>query len=323
MASRKETTPEPMPSIPPSPTTEEDISKAHREWHEDEEPAAPLSPTELTPKSARARGKQRASPDVVPSYAEEDESTSDEGEGSTGAGKESYPPIKDEEAESRKVEETLRQWELQERQRRKAARESLTSPTNSSFVTDLTRRASELLSSKRSKRPSIGGGGHHHVLRTTEDGALPLDDIDTPAASRNPSLDPGDNPFKTPSASTTSLNEPQQSAIMTASSTTSTLDVGDLNNSSLATPTAKRPTLTASPSQPPPPQPLDLPKPRTPPPRTQTPHANRPPEPLPPLSPTPHPEEQTHTGKPRWWTDWLCGCMESGDQQAGRTNPFE
>ncbi|KAK7687156.1 hypothetical protein QCA50_009659 [Cerrena zonata] len=111
---------------------------------------------------------------------------------------------------------------------------------------------------------------------------------------------------------------------MTASST------GDMKLSSdnnLVAPTPKRPTLVAASSSlsHPPPQPLDLPKPRSPPPKTETPHPNKPPEPIPPLTPAAvtQEEEVIPRGKPRWWTDWLCGCMDGGDHQAARTNPFE
>lgn len=106
---------------------------------------------------------------------------------------------------------------------------------------------------------------------------------------------------------------------MTASST------GDMRQPSsdkdIVAPSPKRPPiLTASSSYSrPPPQPLDLPKPRSPPPKTETPHPNKPPEPIPPLTPAPvaQEEEEVPRGKQRWWTDWLCGCMESGDHQVG------
>lgn len=60
---------------------------------------------------------------------------------------------------------------------------------------------------------------------------------------------------------------------------------------------------------PPPPKPFDIPPPRTPPPKVATPQAERQPSRL--------REEHLEEEKPRWWTDWLCGCgpsKESDDQ---------
>ncbi|CAL1707399.1 unnamed protein product [Somion occarium] len=310
MNTKADASPHPLPSLPPSPV-EEDISRAGT-WPEDT--------STLTDKPPKAKGKERERLDTpsLPYAAEESGFSSDEGE----TGVEGYPPTKDEKAQARRVEENLRRWELQERQRRKAAREStMSSPTRTSFMADMTQQASLLWSARRSIRPPTGGGGSHHVLRPAEDG-VPLDEIDTPAPSRRASSEPAVNPFITPAASTVSLNEPYQSAIMTASSSLPSSE--EASTSTLTTPTASRPMLPASLPSHPPPQPLDLPKPRTPPPRTGTPHANKPPEPMPPptLNVTLD-EENVPAGKTRWWTDWLCGCMDTGDHQAARTNPFE
>ncbi|KAF8558062.1 hypothetical protein OG21DRAFT_1504757 [Imleria badia] len=72
----------------------------------------------------------------------------------------------------------------------------------------------------------------------------------------------------------------------------------------------------------PPPRPLGLP-----PPPEDVPHAKQlQPTSQPVLRPPPRddPEERQEV---RWWHDWLCGCSEGpdrgGDNQAGRTNPFE
>lgn len=303
-ARRKSNSPEPQPSLPPSPV-EQDISRAGT-FNEESTLTEGYTPTS-------AKGKERQHD----TYREVVEEESD-----VETGVEGYPPTKDEEAESRKVEENLRRWEMAERERRKAARESAT--VRSSMVGDATWTASSLLWPRRSKRGS--GGGSHHKLQTTEDG-LPLDEIDTPAPSAPPSPEPTENPFLTPAASTTSLplKDPQISAVMEGSSIPPTPAV-ELESRQLTVPTAKRPTLTKADSRSsvshPPPQPLDLPKPRSPPPRTATPHANRPPEPIPPPSPTPKPQEEDGKDR-RWWTDWLCGCSESSGHQAGRTNPFE
>ena len=96
MASRADSAPQPLPSLPPSPI-EEDISRADR-WTEESS-----SPSTLHDKSSKAKGKQRESLDPPsPAYLGLDNaSESDEGENGT----EGYPPTKDEEAEARKVEE--------------------------------------------------------------------------------------------------------------------------------------------------------------------------------------------------------------------------
>lgn len=84
----------------------------------------------------------------------------------------------------------------------------------------------------------------------------------------------------------------------------------------LVVPKPRRAGTTTALQTPPPPQPLDLPKPRTPPPRTETPHANRPPEPIPPPAITQNDNDDDYVQRPtRWWTDWLCGCVENGDHQ--------
>ncbi|KAH9935540.1 uncharacterized protein B0H18DRAFT_416157 [Fomitopsis serialis] len=144
----------------------------------------------------------------------------------------------------------------------------------------------------------------------------------SPGPSRVVTPEPIDNPFSTPGQSTLSLAlDPQHSAIMSASDSHNPFEDGE---QSPTTPkAAKTPALLPSTSLlsagPPPPQPLDLPKPRTPPPRAETPHASRPPEPVAPpvVAPTQQAEEPQEV---RWWTEWLCGCSEGpergGDRQA-------
>ncbi|KAL4250731.1 hypothetical protein ABKN59_005468 [Abortiporus biennis] len=296
MSTRAAGSPELLPSLPPSPT-EEDISRAGR-FHAEADSAI----KQERRRSSNNKGKERQHP-VEASYA--DGGLQDEDE--SGAPVEGYPPIQEDEAETRRVEENLRRWEMAERQRRKAARESaLGTNSSTTLVGDVTRRAS-LLWSGRSKRPSLGGVGTHHVLRNTDDNGMPMDNIDSPAPSARPSL--------------------EATAVMSESTEPSAADKDNLTASRNGKATQKRSSLAASSTStsqlPPPPQPLDLPKPRSPPPRTMTPHASRPPEPLPPPSPAIVEEEDIPSRPTRWWTDWLCGCIESGDRQAGRTNPFE
>ncbi|KAI0344560.1 hypothetical protein BDW22DRAFT_1060402 [Trametopsis cervina] len=292
----------PTQHLPLQLPVEEDISKA--DVYTDSDTSA--SPTTRVAKTDRQRQKQR---DEGPFADEEDDDTADETDDRRG----SYPPPNDEVEESRRIEENLRQWEVAERQRRKAARDSSSTVASASLVTDVTRRASLLWSGKRS-RPPVQGAGQHHIVPSSEDG-VPMDDFENDTAvsvSANP-----ENPFATPNASTVSLNTPGDSAIMTEASDSTGKDI----SGSLTVPTASSHDKSKSRSHPPP-QPLGLPEPRSPPPRTGTPHASRPPEPIPPPTIPAEVQEEELPDK-RWWTDWLCGCRERGDNQTGRTNPFE
>lgn len=185
---------------------------------------------------------------------------------------------------------------------------------------DVTRKASLMWKSNRNKRPSMDGAGSHHVLQQSNDDGVPLDELDNRLVP-SPQPDQSLNPFATPNVSTTSLNQPYDSAVMTASSSSTPTTAAAVPPKAV-----RRPTLETAKSHPPP-EPLDLPKPRTPPPRVDTPHANRPPEPTAPprVEARAMPEvEEVPQEKSRWWTDWLCGCVEKDeDKQAARTNPFE
>lgn len=205
--------------------------------------------------------------------------------------------------------QNLKRWEQAERQRRKAARVSQTSVASSSLVGDVTHKASLLWPGKRrSQQGPPKGPGTHHQLRNSED-EVALDDIDT-RLSAPPTPEP-DNPFATPAASTLSLNNPEGSAIMQESDSAKTL----AEDPSHAAPQARKPSLGRKDSlrAQSPPKPLDLPVPRSPPPLSDTSHVNHPPEPIPPPK-VQHVEEEEVPEK-RWWTDWLCGCRESGDDQ--------
>lgn len=157
----------------------------------------------------------------------------------------------------------------------------------------------------------------HQALRNSDD-TVQLDDIEnTLSPPATPTPEP-DNPFTTPAGSTVSLNDPQHSAVMAESSQPSAFAAEGADQELLSTSTGE-PSLSRSSSYTrshPPPQPLDLPKPRTPPPRTSSssPHASRPPEPIPPLVVSQR-EEEEEQPESRWWTDWLCGCRERGDNQ--------
>ncbi|OCH86131.1 hypothetical protein OBBRIDRAFT_838414 [Obba rivulosa] len=314
--------PQPFPSLPPSPV-EEDISRAA--WAEESSSSRAIA------SGSTGKGKARA---VEPFDEDEPERGDHEPlhEEDADAIVDGYPPTNDEEEETRRVEENLRRWEIAERERRKASRESTNSSTNPpSLIGDVTRRVSLLWPTRQAKQATSSGVGAHHALRTTDD-AVPLDDIEgSPAASAAPSpaLPPTANPFLTPNPSVLSLSGPQSSAIMTPTDSPGTANVlaDKTNHARTGSRAAQRASKDAKERQlPPPPEPLDLPRPRSPPPRGKTPHADRPPEPIPP--PAAVPVEQEQEPKPvRWWTEWLCGCSEGpdrgGDHQAGRTNPFE
>ncbi|KAI0682752.1 hypothetical protein BC835DRAFT_843698 [Cytidiella melzeri] len=263
-----------------SPIVEEDISRVGVFAY----PERGASPTTKTDKQ---REKQRDEGPFSDSAGDEDSSEE------ADERRESYPPLNDEAEESRRVEENLRQWEIAERQRRKAARESTSTVASTSLVGDVTKRASLLWTGKRS-RPPVQGLGTHHIVPTTDEGVA-MDDFENDTAMVM-SPDP-ENPFRTPMASTVSLNTPGDSAIMTEISDTST---GELSDSPQTPTNAESQKYRSHP----PPQPLDLPKPKSPPPHTVDIHEEELPD-------------------KRWWTDWLCGCRDRHGDQAARTNPFE
>ncbi|KAF9049698.1 hypothetical protein BJ165DRAFT_1525043 [Panaeolus papilionaceus] len=220
-----------------------------------------------------------------------------------------YPPANDELEETRRVEENLRRWEIAERQRRKAARESISkgAPTPS-LTGDVSRHTSLLWKKKRTKSSSVGGTKNTSGGSRDSVDFLPLTRVPTSPASASPvPSDPEEtarDPFSNPPDATSPFSDFHQ--VESQSTLTPTTSVLPPNSDSLTT---------SSPSsRPPPPKPLNLPPPRTPPPIVAS------------------PEEQSrevaaNSGPVKWWHEWLCGCGEGpdrgGDYQAGRTNPFE
>ncbi|KAH7918315.1 hypothetical protein BV22DRAFT_911238 [Leucogyrophana mollusca] len=311
----KGTMPQILTSLPPSPTSEEDLSRAQA-WTEQDD----LNTEGHSPASTdKGKGKQLDDP-----YDDEEAVDTN--------GSAEYPPTSDEVAETRRVEENLRRWELAERQRRKAARESAQNAAGGSILAGVTRRASLLLSRRKSHRPSGSGLGDHRALKSRDSvDVVPLDDIDqSPPAAYTHSPSPSEleqsssqNPFLHPSDSIQSLSpfadSFQQTAVMGESAIPSHSFTRLEPQSEDKQPATVSPSTLVSP-----PRPLGLPPPLTPPPM----HGRTPlkPTPAPTLSPPslepPHPEPEV-----RWWHDWLCGCSEGpdrgGDNQAGRTNPFE
>ncbi|KIM74331.1 hypothetical protein PILCRDRAFT_707106 [Piloderma croceum F 1598] len=308
------TSPQPLPSLPPSPTTSEDLSRAHA-WTEQD------TDDESTPQK-KDKGKSR---EMI--------SLNDEGETSEEEGGGSYPPTNEDAAETRRIEDNLRKWEMAERQRRKAARESMQAPR--SLVADVTRRASLLWpgKTKTGSRPSRSERsvlGNHTALASVDSvDVVPMDDIEenpifsantSPAASPQVHNSPA-NPFY----HSADASHEQQTVVMGESSQPPTPSAHSEKGKGASQP--ERPTLIASMSSftkpPPPPKPLGLPPPRTPPPPTNS----SPPTPIASPTLTTASQEQKKPKETRWWHDWLCGLTEGsdrgGDDQAGRTNPFE
>ncbi|KZT26780.1 hypothetical protein NEOLEDRAFT_208193 [Neolentinus lepideus HHB14362 ss-1] len=310
--------PQPLPSLPPSPTEEEDLGRPAA-WANDEPHIHSLnSPTKG--KSPKSRDSDDGNYEIV-----------DEEEQEAQNGVAGYPPMTDEETESRRVEENLRRWEIAERERRRAARGS--AQASSSTVGDVVKRASSLWS-KRSSRIPKDGAGRHAVLRgrSSEDGVA-LSDINdaspslSVANSPNPSIHDfsaeSENPFANPVRTPISPFDDVHQTLAIMSSVPPTPAVENTEVTRELAPNRRA----SSGKPPPPPEPLGLPEPKAPPPRAGTPVANRAPEPISPLSPAPVPTQQEEEPPTRWWTDWLCGCSEGpdrgGDNQAGKTNPME
>ncbi|KAJ4494074.1 hypothetical protein C8J55DRAFT_175269 [Lentinula edodes] len=237
-----------------------------------------------------------------------------------------YPPTTDEEAETRRIEENLRRWQVSEMQKRKTARESMSKPSQT--APDGGWRASSLWQKPSHRQRDLG----KHTALGSEDSIehLPLENlVNTPGPSPSPSPLPSplppnleeypENPFANPPVSPFEDSQ-QVTAVMSSSEPPS-----DISTLTVVAPTPERPTLlakSASFSRPPPPKPINIPPPKTPPPPV-----NVPPLAVSPLSlegapPHHHQEPEKET---RWWHEWLCGCGEDrdADNQGGRTNPFE
>ncbi|KAH9940415.1 uncharacterized protein BXZ73DRAFT_98851 [Epithele typhae] len=271
--------PQILPSPPPSPpplatpaivvngarNRDEDAGKA---WHDDEEDAArerarARRASRRMSVKAKGKGKQRADA-VEDDDEDEDEESEDEDVGVV----EGYPPTKDEEAESRRVQENLRRWEVAERQRRKAARESVQGSSGGAGVTRSPSMLADLFH-RDSRKAAIKGAGTHQVLADLDEpDGVPLDNLAAPpvhsplaspsplpAAGHSVSQSSGhgpspygihgpvveepeedDNPFDTPTASRTSLNLPRASAIMTE-----TEQISTGSDDEVTTPTATTP----------------------------------------------------------------------------------
>ncbi|CAG8589834.1 9262_t:CDS:2, partial [Acaulospora colombiana] len=292
-----------------------------------------------------------------------------------------YPPVGDDDIEERRVSETLKRWEEQERLRRKAAREANRNSNSqrNSVVVDVGRRASKLWKDGAQRRASLrkgaqkmhedvnfeaipsrrssGGGGaaaNGDVVEPSRSTSLSLQETIRSRSPSSPTPLVSENPFSTPrNGSPTSLlherpasaydyasrsKSPIQSpeaALMeeTSNPPTPSLDktmakdpeypdrpVLRASSSSYSatehTPTKQRPK-----SNLPAPRPLDLPEEVTAPPQP----------PMRKASPVLYERseadiqdddelEAREAKEGRWWTDWICGCRESG--RLGQDQPY-
>ncbi|KAG1829108.1 hypothetical protein EV424DRAFT_1470868 [Suillus variegatus] len=283
------------------PTLEDDLSHTHsRSQNNNQRDSQDISPPRSSTSTEKGKAKQ-LDEDIIENPSSE-----------------SYPPMNDDAAETRRVEENLRQWELAERERRRAARESPNLNRGGggpSLLGEVTRRASVLLSKRPSTRSSAGGLGNHRALQSRDSiDVVPLDDIESPPATANPFLHPSETgPGLISPTLVPLVDSKKRSSVMTE-----TFDL-DSNTHSF-----QPATLSSTPTLVPPPQQLGLPPPLTPPPKGARPRMT-------PMKSTPPPMLRQEPIEPeqevRWWHDWLCGCSEGpdrgGDNQAGRTNPFE
>ncbi|KAJ3999995.1 hypothetical protein F5050DRAFT_1804476 [Lentinula boryana] len=291
------------------PSDDEDLGR-RRIWEDGDEQHSPKT-------SSRGKQKENGSADMDREGSEETELEAPE----SGL----YPPTTDEDAETRRIEENLRRWQINEMQKRKAARESITKPSQT--APEVGWRASSLWQKSGHRQRDLG----KHTALGSQDSIehLPLDNlVTTPGPSPSPSPLPSplpsnleeypENPFANPPVSP--FDDSQQiTAVMSSSEPPSNVPA-----LTVVAPTPERPTLLAkssSFSRPPPPKPINLPPPKTPPPPIDL-----PPPAVSPLSLESAPRQpQEPERETRWWHEWLCGCGEDreADNQGGRTNPFE
>jgi len=333
--------PQPLASLPATPVSEEDLSRP-RIWEE-----VPTTGDYSPPGTARSwkgKGKQ------VPT---EDEDEKDEETDGASPAASRYPPMNDDEAETRRVEENLRRWEEAERQRRKAARGSVSLPKGGTEHTPDGSGSGSVFGGSfwglgrttSQRRADTNGWGAHAALQSRDSlDALPMDNIDQ--ASPIPSPLPGsvrnsrsrspehrrasnadtavENPFMHPSETTPSKSEAQPAVMEESPTPLATPDANDHPNGVVDL--SLYPKSHSKSKSVPPPQPLNLPPPRTPPPPL-TPSTSPPPPTVPPRLDQQYNPSRPRTPEARWWHEWLCGCGEGpdrgGDNQAGRTNPFE
>ncbi|KAL4074117.1 hypothetical protein J3A83DRAFT_4091943 [Scleroderma citrinum] len=267
--------------------------------------------------SSTSKGKEKQSFDEEDREDDDDDDTVD-GEG----GPEGTTSSADAAAETRRVEETLKRWEIAERQRRKVARVSAQMNTGPSILGGVTRRASLILAGRHPSHRSRNGLGNHRALKSRDSvDVVPLSDIEhspqplvhSPIPSLSHSRGTSDpvNPFIHPSETRLSLSSPH-------SPFADSKQLADTPKSNSPSHGERRGQSA---------NPLRTSIPVTPPSGPSNPPIQNALQPTPPpviSSSIPKPEEHKAV---RWWHEWLCGCGEGpdrgGDHQAARTNPFE
>jgi len=260
--------------------------------------------SESSPPTSRWKGKGKAvEPVIETGLASPNGHTLVDDEESGDNDENTYPPMHEDVAESRTVEENLKRMELEERQRRKSLRESRPRHEHkSSLVQDIGRQI-------WSRRQSTASWDSHRELRREDD--VGLDELDTRSQlTPSPKLSSTDmhasmDSSPSPSDPTGPLMQPIPE---------SPQPLGELHARSAPL----RPILEASPMSfislgaQTPASPGISPV-KSPPPRT--------------MSPEIHPLRNSNqvTGRREgWWTEWLCGCIEEREErQGGFTNPFE
>ncbi|KAF5317069.1 hypothetical protein D9611_003793 [Ephemerocybe angulata] len=280
----------------------------------------------------------------------------------TGSQGSSYPPVNDEEEETRRIQENLKRWEQAELQRRKAARQSTSISSTggaapSSLVENVSRRASLLWNKKRgsgthkghssSKSRTSSALGQHAKLPSTDD----LHDLqqitDTPVAD-SPTHSPVRSDTDADSLNTVTdvymgsrrqreqqepmddpFNPPEdfqhEHIAMSPFSDPQPMTPGADQTTALVGSSSRQDegnTNAGSTTRQPPP-PMPLGLPR---PKTPPPPIDSP-EAVRQRAGAEDDDAQEETTKTKWWHEWLCGCGEGpdrgGDHQAGKPNPYE
>jgi len=186
--------------------------------------------------------------------------------------------------------QNLRRWEIAERQRRKAARDSIHGGNSPSLLEEVSRRASLLLNGQRTKSKSLSlsnpaaNGSQIDIVPLTQS-AAPMPISSTRSSIEQASRDP----FAHPSDSSSFVDpEPTKSQPPSITIQRPT-DSGQSTPSSLHS--------------------------------AQQPNPIRPPDPTAPSKPT-----ESDNAETRWWHEWLCGCGEGkdrgGDHQVCVLRPF-
>ncbi|KAI6000609.1 hypothetical protein EDD15DRAFT_2386051 [Pisolithus albus] len=279
---------EPSPSLPPSPTSEDGLNRS-REWRVSHEDHFELDPQHSS-SSCAVKGKEKQL--FHQASGEQEEGDDDTIEGI-------YPPSGDATAETRRVEETLKRWEVAERQRRKAARDSVQMTTGPSVLEGVTRKASLILSRRHPPYGASGLGDHRALKSRDSVDVVPLSDMDLNKVNTTTNLA---NPFIHPSERRLSSSPPVSAAADSISQPPVNKSPRLLTSSPFSTLVPSTHVAPDTPNQ-------------------------KPPSPIPPLAISPSLHEPEPQKQVRWWHEWLCGCGEGpdrgGDNQAARTNPFE